>query len=86
MPAPPYQTAEIVYETRQLLCTLFGGGFLRSGDYVLVSAMEHNAVMRPLVQLAQHGVSFSRIPCTQDGQLQSDKMEQLLTPQTKASA
>lgn len=28
-------------------------GFLHSGDHVLVSSMEHNAVMRPLVQLRQ---------------------------------
>lgn len=30
-------------------------GFLRSGDHVLVSSMEHNAVMRPLVQLEARG-------------------------------
>ena len=33
-------------------------GFLRPGDRVLVSSMEHNAVMRPLVQLG--GLSVSR--------------------------
>lgn len=38
-------------------------GFLRPGDHVLVSAVEHNAVMRPLVQLSQTGVAFDRIPC-----------------------
>ena len=27
-------------------------GFLKPGDHILVSAMEHNAVMRPVVQLA----------------------------------
>lgn len=37
-------------------------GLLRSGDHVLVSAMEHNAVMRPVVQLAGRGVTFDRIP------------------------
>ena len=34
-------------------------GFLRPGDHVLVSSLEHNAVMRPLVQL---GVEFDRVP------------------------
>ena len=37
-------------------------GYLKSGDHVLVSAMEHNAVMRPLVQLRDVGVTFDRIP------------------------
>ena len=38
-------------------------GFLRPGDHCLVSSMEHNAVMRPLNQLARAGVTFDRIPC-----------------------
>jgi cysteine desulfurase family protein len=59
-------------------------GFLRPGDHVLVSAMEHNAVMRPLVQLEKQGVSFSRIPCTQTGALCFEQMESLLTPATRA--
>ena len=44
-------------------------GILKSGDHVLVTSMEHNAVMRPLVQLASAGVSFDRIPCSSDGSL-----------------
>jgi cysteine desulfurase family protein len=59
-------------------------GFLRPGDHVLVSAMEHNAVMRPLVQLEKQGVSFSRIPCTSTSELCLDQMEGLLTPATRA--
>ena len=31
-------------------------GFLHSGDYVLTTSMEHNAVMRPLHQLGEAGV------------------------------
>lgn len=59
-------------------------GFLRHGDHVLVSSMEHNAVMRPLVQLAQNGITFSRIPCTPEGELCLDALPGLLTPQTRA--
>lgn len=59
-------------------------GFLKPGDHVLVSSMEHNAVMRPLVQLKKCGVTFSRIPCTSDGSLCMDRMEDLLQPNTKA--
>ncbi len=59
-------------------------GFLRSGDHVLVSAMEHNAVMRPLVQLEGNGVTFSSIPCTDEGELILSEMEALLRENTRA--
>ncbi len=59
-------------------------GFLRSGDHVLVSGMEHNAVMRPLVQLQKTGVTFSRIPCTKEGVLRTEELEGLLRAHTKA--
>lgn len=58
-------------------------GLLRPGDHVLVSAMEHNAVMRPLVQLQKTGVSFDRIPCGPDGTLLLSQAESLLRPETK---
>ena len=46
-------------------------GLLKLGDHVLVSSMEHNAVMRPLRQLEKTGVSFTRIPCDHNGRLQA---------------
>lgn len=58
-------------------------GLLRPGDHVLVTSMEHNAVMRPLVQLAGSGVTFDRIPCTSDGNLLLDQAEKLLKPSTR---
>lgn len=59
-------------------------GMLHDGDHVLVSAMEHNAVMRPLVQLAQRGVSFTRIPCDENGMLIESRMESCLRENTRA--
>ncbi len=55
-------------------------GLLREGDHVLVSSLEHNAVMRPLVQL---GVAFDRVPCDSEGFLRADLIEPLLRPNTK---
>ena len=99
-----YDTAELVFETRERLAALFGAedprcviftknvteslnvllkGFLRPGDHVLVSAMEHNAVMRPLVQLEKIGVSFSRVPCREDGTLQLELLGALVQPNTR---
>ncbi len=59
-------------------------GLLRPGDHALVSAMEHNAVMRPLVQLAAHGVEFDRIPCSRQGELLLEQLEPMIKPNTRA--
>ena len=100
-----YQAEEAVFETRELLASLFQApdcknvvftknvteslnvllkGLLRPGDHVLVSSMEHNAVMRPLVQLEKQGVTFTRVPCDETGMLKTDVLEACLTPATKA--
>lgn len=59
-------------------------GLLRPGDHVLVSAMEHNAVMRPLTQLTRQGISFTRIPCRPDGTLELQALPELVLPRTRA--
>ena len=59
-------------------------GFLKPGDHIITSSMEHNAVMRPLVQLEKKGVAFDRVPCNSDGSLRLDEMEKLIKPETKA--
>ena len=56
-------------------------GNLKPGDHCIVSSMEHNAVMRPLLQL--EGVSFDRIPCNREGLLDPDAVEMLIRPNTK---
>ena len=59
------------------------GGALRPGDHCIVSAMEHNAVMRPLQRLAKQGVRFDRIPCDGDGFLDLTTLEGLFRPNTR---
>ncbi len=59
-------------------------GFLKPGDHVLVSSMEHNAVMRPLNQLQKQGVTFSRIPCDSQGNLNLRQIEPLIRENTVA--
>lgn len=58
-------------------------GILKPGDHVLVTSMEHNAVMRPLVQLEATGVAFDRIPCSSDGSLLLAKAAEFLRPETR---
>ena len=58
-------------------------GFLRHGDHVLVSSLEHNGVMRPLTQLAGQGVTFDRIPMCGDDELDLDAAERMIRPNTR---
>lgn len=59
-------------------------GFLHPGDHVIVSSMEHNAVMRPLTQLVAAGVTFSRAQCAPEGTLDATEVERLICRQTRA--
>ena len=61
-------------------------GYLKPGDHVIVSSMEHNAMMRPLVQLERDGVEFSRIPADRDGITRAQDIIPLIRPNTKLVA
>ena len=59
-------------------------GLLKSGDHVLISSMEHNAVMRPLTQLLDKGITFDIIPCDVTGSIEIDAINSLIRPNTVA--
>lgn len=59
-------------------------GLLRPGDKVLASPMEHNAVLRPLEQLKQRGVTVELLPCTDRGELILEGLADRLTPDVRA--
>lgn len=56
-------------------------GLLRPGDHCIVSSMEHNAVMRPLLRLP--GVEVSRIPCDGEGLADVNALPGLFRENTK---
>ncbi len=56
-------------------------GLLHDGGHCIVSSMEHNAVMRPLLRLP--GVEVSRIPCGRDGLADIDALPGLFRRDTK---
>ncbi len=58
-------------------------GFLKPGDHVIVSSMEHNAVLRPLVSLKNIGIEFDRVMCDIEGKLNPLDIEPLIKPNTK---
>lgn len=58
-------------------------GFLNNSDHVIVSSMEHNAVMRPLRYLESQGIRLSVAPCDSCGRLDPAAIKRLLTPRTR---
>lgn len=100
-----YHAAQIVYETREQICSLFKynkpenviftknitesmnfliKGLLSPGDHVIVSSVEHNAVMRPLTRLQAKDISFSRVNCNKKGELIPSDIEKHIKSNTKA--
>jgi len=61
-------------------------GYLRPGDHVVVSSMEHNAVMRPLraMEAGLDGgpITLSVVPCSPEGFLDPADLEAALRPET----
>lgn len=58
-------------------------GFLRPGDHVLTSCLEHNAVSRPLARLAQNGVTFTRVECDSEGKVDVASLEKQFERNTR---
>ena len=50
-------------------------GLLRPGDRVIATSMDHNAVLRPLAQLAAEGIRVEFLPCEPDGSLPPERLE-----------
>ena len=59
-------------------------GFLKRGDHVLVTSVEHNAVMRPLVQMEKLGVEFDVVQCDEEGSVTADDFRSYIKENTKA--
>ncbi|MBI3583470.1 MAG: aminotransferase class V-fold PLP-dependent enzyme [Nitrospinae bacterium] len=58
-------------------------GFLKAGDHVLTSSMEHNAVMRPLKRLEKEGISKTVVKCSKEGFLNPKDIEKEIKSNTK---
>lgn len=58
-------------------------GFLKPGDHVIVSSLEHNAVMRPLVDMSSSGVTFTRVTPDENGYFDRTQLEAALKPETR---
>ena len=82
-------TSEIVFtrgttESINLVASCFGQAFMKEGDEVIISEMEHhsNIVSWQLVQ-ARQGIRLRVVPITDDGRLRMDEYEKLFNERTK---
>jgi cysteine desulfurase family protein len=57
-------------------------GYLRPGDHVITSGMEHNSVMRPLRALERQGVELTVVACSPEGFLDPADVEAAIRPHT----
>jgi len=58
-------------------------GYLKPGDHVITSSMEHNSVMRPLRDLEQCGVELTVVQCDDAGRLEPDDIRKSIRSNTK---
>lgn len=62
-------------------------GFLRPGDHVVTSAMEHNSINRPLASLAKAGaITLTKVAPTSEGTLSPDDVQAAMTAKTRLVA
>jgi len=59
-------------------------GFLKPGDHVITSSMEHNSVMRPLRAMEAKGVNLTVIPCDKAGLIDPAQISTSIKNNTKA--
>ncbi|MBC8015931.1 MAG: aminotransferase class V-fold PLP-dependent enzyme [Sporomusaceae bacterium] len=58
-------------------------GSLRPGDHLIISSMEHNAVVRPAFALAELGLEITVIPCNSEGLLDTKALAKAIKINTK---
>ncbi|MFZ3377149.1 MAG: cysteine desulfurase [Chthoniobacterales bacterium] len=74
-------------ESINLVAQAWGGKFLRPGDVVLLTEMEHHSNLVPWQLLAERtGAQLRFVPVCDDGTLALDRLSSLLTPEVKLFA
>jgi len=74
-------------ESINLVAQAWGGKFLRGGDVILLTEMEHHSNLVPWQLLAERiGTRLRFVPVRDDGTLALEKLSSLLTPEVKLFA
>ncbi len=86
------EAKEIVFvrgttEAINLVAASFGQAFVREGDEILVTEMEHHSNIVPWQLLCQRSGAVLRVaPFADDGELRLDELERLISPRTRLLA
>ncbi|NQV84100.1 MAG: cysteine desulfurase [Rhodospirillales bacterium] len=74
-------------ESINLVAHSWGRKFLKAGDEIIISHMEHHANIVPWQMLRQEiGIDLKVVPIDDDGNFMLDEFEKLLSPKTKLVA
>lgn len=74
-------------ESINLVAQAWGGKFLRAGEVILLTEMEHHSNLVPWQLLAERtGARLRFLPVGEDGTLDLEQLPQLLTPEVKLFA
>jgi len=74
-------------ESINLVAQAWGGKFVRAGDVILLTEMEHHSNLVPWQILAERiGARLRFVPVRDDGTLGLERLDQLLTPEVKLFA
>ncbi|MEY2508876.1 MAG: cysteine desulfurase / selenocysteine lyase [Verrucomicrobiota bacterium] len=74
-------------ESINLVAQAWGGKFLRAGDVILLTEMEHHSNLVPWQFLAERiGARLRFVPVRDDGTLALERLDDLLTPEVKLFA
>ena len=74
-------------ESINLVAQAWGGKFLRAGDVILLTQMEHHSNLVPWQLLAERiGAQLRFVPVRDDGTLALEQLDELLTPEVKLFA
>lgn len=57
-------------------------GFLRPGDHVVTTMMEHNSVLRPLKAMEAYGIRHTIVPCNEKGFVDLDQLQASIDEKT----
>ena len=57
-------------------------GFLKPGEHVVTTSMEHNSVMRPLAAAGSRGITSTAVRCAPDGRLDPPDLQKAIKPST----
>src|ERR1051326_3260395 len=74
-------------ESINLVAQAWGGKFVRAGDVILLTEMEHHSNLVPWQLLAERiGARLRFVPVRDDGTLDLEQLDRLLTPEVKLFA